>query len=158
MSDFSSSAESDQKQKVSFITFQTFSIKAFLTSVCNYYSEKESLMIRKVNSNTGYFTSNNVLINTSVGCFFVYLSFTYKYTLKEQIPKRLCGLAVKISNCWPMELYKTFVQNKRGGCFLVSSSLINIVWLCYTTKNVYLKQFGSKWNTNTKNMCSVLYS
>ena len=81
-------------------------------------------MIRKVNSNTGYFTSNNVSINTSVGCFFVYLSFTYKYTLKEQIPKRLCGLAVKISNCWPMELYKTFVQNKRGG-LLFSFFIIN---------------------------------
>ena len=34
---------------------QAFSIKAFLTYVCNSYSEKESLKIRKVNSNTANF-------------------------------------------------------------------------------------------------------
>ena len=54
------------------ITFKAFSIKAVLTFVCNSFSEKESLKIRKV-------------------------SLTQKYALKEELVKRSCGLAVTTS-------------------------------------------------------------
>ena len=66
--------------KSSFITL-SFCNKRLLSFACNPYCETEFLRNRKVNRKLVllYNSSNNVLINTSVSCFLVYLWLPHIY-------------------------------------------------------------------------------